>query len=221
MPLVVVVGASRGIGLEFVRQYSAEGWQVHATVRTEADRMRLADLPGVRADIADVLDQASLRAFADGLPGDVDVLILNAGIGSREARLADVDPANWTQVMTVNSLGPLLAARAIEGRIAQGGKVVALSSQMGSIVENRGGAWSYRMSKAALNMGLSSLAIELRPRTIAVAAVHPGWVRTDMGGDQAPLAPEESVRGLRTVIDGLSVERTGSFIDHSGRQIPW
>jgi len=221
MPSVVVIGASRGIGLELAGQYAADGWQVHATVRTEADRDRLSAIDGVEAGIADVLDEASLRGFAAALPGTVDLLVLNAGVGSREAKLADVDAAAWTRVMTVNALGPLLAARAFCDKIVQGGRIAALSSTMGSIGENGGGAWSYRMSKAALNMGLSCLAIELKPRGIAVAALHPGWVRTDMGGEQAPLSPAESVRGLRAVIDSLSVERSGCFLDHAGRTIAW
>jgi len=159
--------------------------------------------------------------MTSGISETVDVLILNAGIGSRESSLAEVKPDEWRQVMTVNALGPLLAARILGERVRQGGKVAALSSRMGSIAENGGGYWSYRMSKAALNMGLSCLAIELKPRDVAVVSLHPGWVKTDMGGEQAPLSPQESVAGMRKVIDGLDMHSTGSFFDYSGKRLPW
>ena len=218
MPSVAIVGASRGIGRELVRQYAADGWRVHASARREADLAALT-AEGATAYRADVTDEASLAAMADAIGSSIDLLVVNAGVGSREHRLDEVDPANWTRVMTVNALGPLLAARTVGSRVRQGGKLVALSSIMGSIADNGGGAWSYRMSKAALNMGFSCLAIELRPRDINVAVLHPGWVRTEMGGDQAPLSPEASVAGLRGVIDALTT--SGGFFDHSGRALAW
>lgn len=218
MPSVAIVGASRGIGREFVRQYSAAGWRVHASARSDADLAELT-ADGATAHRADVTDEPSLAAMAEAMGSAVDVLIVNAGVGSREQRLDEVDPANWARVMAVNALGPLLAARTVGTRVRQGGKLVALTSIMGSIADNGGGAWSYRMSKAALNMGISCLAIELRPRDIDVAVLHPGWVKTDMGGDQAPLSPQESVAGMRAVIDRLTT--SGGFFDYSGRALPW
>lgn len=219
MPCVAVVGASRGIGAEFVRQYLSDGWEVHASARRDAD-LEALKIAGATAHRADVTDEASLAAMAGAIEGALDLLIINAGVGSREPRLADVDPGNWTRVMTINALGPLLAARTVGIKVRQGGTTVALTSVLGSIADNAGGAfWSYRMSKAALNMGMSCLAIELFPRDVKVAVLHPGWVKTAMGGEEAPLSPEESVAGLRQVIAGLT--KTGGFFDNTGKELPW
>ena len=157
MPSVVVVGASRGIGREFVRQYAADGWDVFATVRDAADG---ADAPaGVTMLTADVTDEASLAKVADALP-TVDLLILNAGINVVEGRLADVDATRWGELMQVNALGPLVAARALGPKVRDGGTIAALSSTLGSIQLNSGGGlYSYRMSKAALNAGLKTLSV--------------------------------------------------------------
>lgn len=219
MPCIAVVGASRGIGAEFVRQYLSDGWEVHASARSDAD-LEALKIAGATPHRADVTDEASLAAMADAIEGALDLLIINAGVGSREPRLADVDPANWTRVMTINALGPLLAARTVGIKVRQGGTTVALTSILGSIAENTAGAfWSYRMSKAALNMGMSCLAIELLPRDVKVAVLHPGWVKTAMGGEEAPLSPEESVAGLRQVIAGLT--KSGGFFDNTGKELPW
>ena len=218
MPSVAIVGASRGLGLEFVRQYLADGWTVHASARQDADLEALRAL-GAVAYRTDVTDEASLAAMAAAIEGSLDLLIANAGVGSREPALADVDAVKWTRVMTTNALGPLLVARTLGPKVRQGGTIAALSSILGSIADNDGGSWSYRMSKAALNMGLSCLAIELKPRDIKVIALHPGWVQTDMGGEQAPLQPPESIAGMRRVIAGAS--ESGRFIDYSGKQIAW
>lgn len=221
MPSVVVVGASRGIGREFVAQFLDDGWTVVATARGDADIAALA-AAGATALAADTTDEASLAAVAAAAPGPHDLLILNAGINVREGPLAALDPVKWTQVMAVNALGPLLAARALAGTMRDGGTIVALSSTLGSIGANSGGGlYSYRMSKAALNAGLKNLAIELKPWRIAVAALHPGWAKTDMGGDGAEVAISDSVAGLRKVIAGLSAAQTGSFLDYRGNSLPW
>ncbi|MFC3714194.1 SDR family oxidoreductase [Sphingoaurantiacus capsulatus] len=217
MPSVIIVGASRGLGLEFVRQYRADGWDVHASVRSEEDAAAPREL-GATTHIADITDEASLKAMAGAIGGPVDVMVINAGVGSREVKLDEVDAAEWTRVMTVNALGPLLVARAIGPKVKDGGTIAALSSIMGSIAESGGGAWSYRMSKAALNMGLSNLALELKGRGIKVVTLHPGWVKTDMGGEQAPLEAPESIEGMRKVIASGS---GGAMRDYSGKEIAW
>lgn len=219
MSSVAIVGASRGIGREFVRQYLADGWRVHASARRDGDLDGLK-AAGAVVHQADVNDEASLAAMAAAIDEPLDLLVVNAGVGSFEGRLAAVEPADWTRVMTTNALGPLLVARTVGAKVRDGGKLVALTSLMGSIADNgAGGSWSYRMSKAALNMGFACLAIELRPRRIDVAVIHPGWVRTDMGGDQAPLAPEGSVAGMRQVIGRLAT--SGGFFDYTGKPLPW
>ncbi len=217
MPSVVVVGASRGIGREFATQYAADGWQVTATVRTPDGGLGA----GVTELVADVTDEASLAAAAAALPDGIDLLILNAGVGAREGDLAGIDAANWAQVMAVNGLGPLLAARALLPKVRNGGTVAALSSTLGSIGANSGGGlYTYRMSKAALNAGLKTLAIELKPRQIGVAALHPGWVKTAMGGPMAEVEIADSVTGLRRVIADLGTA-TGVFLDYRGNALPW
>lgn len=218
MPSVAIVGASRGIGAEFVRQYLGDGWQVHASARSDADLEALR-AAGATAHRADVTDEASLGTMAEAIDRALDLLIINAGVGSRERKLDDVDPANWTRVMTINALGPLVAARTVGTKVRQGGTIAALTSMMGSIADNGGSAWSYRMSKAALNMGMSCLSIELKARDVNTVVLHPGWVKTDMGGEQAPLSPDQSVAGMRKVIAELT--GTGGFFDYSGKELPW
>ncbi len=217
MPTVVIVGASRGIGREFVRQYTSAGWQVFGTVRGPAE-----EFDGATVLTADVTDEASLAVAADAVPNGIDLLVLNAGINVHDGGLQTVDARKWAEVMAVNALGALLAARVFGPRLRDGGTIVALSSTLGSIGANSGGGlYSYRMSKAALNAGLKTLAIELKRRQIAVAALHPGWVKTDMGGTGAEVDVGVSVSGLREVIAALTPEHTGVFLDYRGNTLPW
>ena len=218
MPNVAIVGTSRGIGRELVRQYLADGWQVHASVRKAEDA---AGLDAAHIHIADMTDETSLTAMADRIGESLDLVIANAGVGAREMRIADIDPVAWTRVMTVNALGPLLVARTLGLKLKRpGGKFAALTSQLGSIAQNSGGMWAYRMSKAALNMGLANLAVEWKRHDITVSALHPGWVKTDMGGQEAPVMPVDSVAGLRKVIADLNGGGV-HYRDFQGEIIPW
>ncbi len=222
MSKVIVIGASRGIGRGLVEAYAREGWEVIATVRSDDAAAELRSIEGVTALLADTSDEASLTALAATVGAPADVLIVNAGVGATERNLAGIDVATWTQVMTVNALGPLLVARALGASVRDGGSFLALSSLMGSIADNTGGgAYTYRMSKAALNMGLQGLAIEWKRRGIAVAALHPGWVKTEMGGAGAPVEVADSVAGLRRVIAGLVADGRAAFIDYQGKPLPW
>ena len=217
MPHVVIIGASRGIGRELALQYADSGWDVLATVRKDSDAVSLR---GVTAAVADVTDEGALIGLASRVAAPIDVLIVNAGVGSRERSLADVDAKQWRQVMEVNALGPLLVLRALAGKVADGGRVAALSSRMGSIGETSGGSYAYRMSKAALNMGLANFALEQKGR-VAVAALHPGWVKTDMGGPGAQVEIADSAAGLRTVIASLAPGVKARFVDYRGETIGW
>ena len=224
MPEIVIVGASRGIGLEFVRQYAADGWRVHAICRKPADTASVQALGRtVTGHVADVTDETSLAAVASSFEAPIDTLIVNAGITAHEFKLADVVPRDWLRVMETNALGPMLAARVFAPRMRQpGSRVVALSSIMGSVGDNSGGAyWSYRMSKAALNMAMRNLAIELGSAGIIACPLHPGWVKTSMGGEGAQVEPEDSVRGLRRVIETLDMPKSGRFWDFRGEELPW
>ncbi|QXQ06102.1 SDR family NAD(P)-dependent oxidoreductase [Sphingosinicellaceae bacterium] len=221
MPRAIVIGASRGIGHELARVYAADGWEVIATVRRPEDGAALEALAGVEVAVADITDEASLVALA-GRPGTIDLVVVNAGVGSREAGLDALDPAEWTRVMAVNALGPLLAAQALANSLKDGGSFVALSSMMGSIGGNSGGgSYSYRMSKVALNMALMNLAIAWKARRIAVAAIHPGWVKTAIGGAGAPVEVADSVAGMRTIIAGLTPTGRARFLDYRGNRLDW
>ena len=221
MPRAIIVGASRGIGRELARSYGADGWEVVATVRNASDQGALDAFAGVSTGLADMTDDASLRLLALQAGGELfDLVIVNAGVGSKERSLDVLDPAEWTRVMTVNALGPLRVARQLDGRLKSGGSFVALSSLMGSIAGNSGGgSYSYRMSKAALNMGLQNLALTWPGR--AVAALHPGWVKTEMGGAGAPTEIADSVAGMRRVIAALKPGGRARFIDYRGNRLDW
>ena len=219
MPRAIIVGASRGIGHELARSYGADGWDVVATARSEADRARLAALPGVTAALADITDEASLAALA-AIAGTVDLIVVSGGVGSREANLDALDPDEWKRVMTVNALGPLLAARTLGPCLTPHGSFVALSSSMGSIGGNSGGgSFSYRMSKAALNMGLQTLALSWPGQS--VVALHPGWVKTVLGGAGAPVEVADSVAGMRRVIAALKPGGRARFLDYRGNRLDW
>ena len=218
MPAAIIVAASRGIGRALALAYAADGWRVVATVRRQADGDAL---PGVHVAVADITDGAALQAVADDA-GPVDLVLVCAGVLPSEPNLGAVDPRIWTHAMATNALGPLLAAQAFSANLVEGGRFVALSSSMGSIGGNTGGgAYSYRMSKAALNMGLANLAIEWRRRGIAVAALHPGWVKTAMGGAGASVEIADSVAGLRRVIGGLEGGGPARFLDYRGNRVEW
>ncbi|WP_419813812.1 SDR family oxidoreductase [Glacieibacterium sp.] len=218
MPRVIIIGASRGIGLELARQYAGAGWEVLATVRRDAD---LPEIAGVTGAVADMLDEDSLAKVAAQAGSGWDVLIVNAGVNVVDTNLASLVADDWTRVMTTNALGPMLVARQLGGAVKDGGTIAALSSTMGSITQGGGGYYAYRMSKAALNMGLMNLSQELRPRRIKVVALHPGWVKTDMGGASAAVEIPDSVSGLRRVIDTLPGGKAAQYLDYQGAVLPW
>ncbi len=223
----VVTGANRGIGLEFVKQLTARGEEVDAGVRDPegAPELRALVQPGVRLRVhrLDVTDDASVAAFAEQLPpSPVEVLVNNAGVSGVKGG-EPIDPGDILRVFNVNAVGPLRVVRALLPRLRAGKakKIVNLTSQLGSIAEASGGRHAYRMSKAALNMATRLLAEDLRGEGFRTVALHPGWVQTRMGGSAAPVPPEQSVRGLLQIIDGLTADQSGRTFDFQGREIPW
>lgn len=224
MPTVLITGAGRGLGYEFARQYAADGWKVIGTVRNAKAKAALAKL-GVDAPIADVADRKSIARLAEDLDDTpIDVLICNAGIyGPRHQTFGKLDYAAWDEVLRVNLFGTTAVAEALLENVAASERkvMVMMSSRLGSIAESRGGDYLYASSKAALNMIGKALSVVLAKRGITVVSVTPGWVRTDMGGKSAPLAPETSIRGLRKVIADLSPEKSGGFFSYDGSVVAW
>ncbi|OYQ34227.1 short-chain dehydrogenase [Niveispirillum lacus] len=226
MPTVVITGANRGIGLEFARQYSADGWSVIATIRDLAQPGGLSELPGVELQALSVDDPASIAAFGTALAGrSIDLLINNAGIMGPDLPAQSrngIDAEGWLLAMKVNALAPLLIAQALKPLMAAGAKVATVSSQLGSITENEtGGMYAYRASKAAINMGNRSLAADWRDDGVTCIVLHPGWVQTDMGGPKAPVVPADSVAGMRRIIAAATASDSGAFFAFDGRRIPW
>lgn len=219
MPTVLITGAARGLGLEFAQQYSADGWDVIATARKASPEL---EATGARIEALDMSDFDAVAGFGDRIDGPIDLLIANAGqIGPLEAGSA-ADAAGWSELLKVNTIAPLLLAQALLPKLAETrGKAVAISSKMGSIDDAAAGYIPYRSSKTALNMAWHVLALEQQSSGVAMAVLNPGWVATDMGGPSAPLTPKDSIAGMRLVIDGLTIDQTGSFLDHTGDVIAW
>jgi NAD(P)-dependent dehydrogenase (short-subunit alcohol dehydrogenase family) len=219
MSTFVITGANRGIGLELCRQLAGRGDEVTAVCRNAG-----ADLPGLGVRIidgVDVTDGDSLAALAaDFEPRSVDVLVNNAGVLERDD-LGEVDPAALRRQFEVNAIAPLQVTRALLERLSDAAKVAIITSRMGSIGDNSSGAYyGYRMSKAAVNMAGASLAVDLRPRGVAVALLHPGMVATDMtGGNGIPVS--ESAEGLIARLDELDLSNTGTFWHANGEALPW
>ncbi len=227
MPSVLITGANRGLGLEFARQYADDGWRVFATCR---DPGHAADLKWLKGDIRvhalDIGDFDAIDRLARELRGEaIDVLINNAGVyGSGPQSLMALDYDDWAKVLRIDCMAQVQMARAFLDHVAKSQRkvIVAVTSKMGSIDDNTsGGSYVYRSAKAALNMAYKSLAIDLAPRGIVAAVIHPGWVQTDMGGSGAPTRVEASVSGMRRVIQGLTPDMAGRFWGHDGAEIPW
>ena len=218
MPTVLITGANRGLGLEFVRQYAADGWSVLAAVRSPDDT---AELKGddIRVEQLDMADAAAVSGFGARLDGPLDLLIANAGMtGPPDATDADGAKA-WLDTFAVNTIAPYLLAQAVLQQVcAANGKLVAISTQMSSLAQSNGGYLTYRSSKVALNMAWRNLALAYPE--LACATLHPGWVKTRMGGDAAPLQPVDSIAGMRRVIADLAPGRA-ELINYDGAAIPW
>lgn len=229
MTTVLIAGANRGLGLEFVKQYAADGATVIAGCRdpdAASDLKALADQGDGKITIhaLDVGDDGSVAAFKSAV-GDtpIDIFVANAGVyGGQQQSFGEVDFEGWLKTLNVNTLGPVRLAQAFADNVAAAkGKLIAITSQMGSTAESSGGYFAYRSSKAGLNMAFKGVALQLKDRGVVTAVFHPGWVQTDMGGKAAPLTPPDSISGMRKVIAGLTDADNGGFRDYSGKVLPW
>ena len=239
MATVLVTGAGRGLGLEFVRQYAADGWKVIATARHPARSAGLEALTQaadgrIRVFALDVADREAIEALGERLAGTtIDVLINNAGTmgaqsfagqGMQAQRFGHLDYDDWEHTFRINTLAPLKMAETFVEHVAasEQKKIVTLSTVIASIASNTlGGLYAYRSTKAGVNAIVRSMALDLARRGIIAVPLHPGWAATEMGGPNAPLRPQHSVAGMRQVIAGLSKEKSGRFWQYDGKELPW
>ena len=226
MSRVLITGASRGIGAELARQYAAAGDEVIACVRDPDAAPGLADLDGAvevrQMDTGDPASIANARAAIGD--GPIDVLINNAGaVGGMRQSIDDLDLEEWHHTFDVNTIGPLLIARAFKSNLAASGdgKLMTVTSQLAASTWPMGGMYLYSTSKAAVNKAVQALALDWKDEPITVALVHPGWVRTDMGGPNAAIGADESAAGIRAVIGRLNKADSGKFYKWDGDIHPW
>ncbi len=234
MSTVLITGSNSGLGLEFARQYANENWRVVATCRRPEAADDLKSLAGdieVRAlDVADFDAVDRLAADLDGTP--IDILILNAGRTKRPQGIGNMDYDIFAEIFRINTMAPLKIAEALVENVAasEQKKIIGISSRLGSITfataadrtfDLRGPYYPYRVTKAALNMVMRTMAAELEPSGILTASLCPGWVRTRMGGDNATYSTAESVGWMRRIIDRLTPENSGAFFSHEGEKYPF
>jgi NAD(P)-dependent dehydrogenase (short-subunit alcohol dehydrogenase family) len=217
MAKVLITGANRGIGFEFARQYWSDGWEVIATVRNSSPELDAID---VRVERLDLSDEDAVAAFPDKIER-LDLFIANAGTNHPMNADGPQNGRDWQRMMMINAIAPYQLGHALLPKIADGGKMIAISSGMGSIGENSGGWIPYRTSKAALNMAWSSLALEARKRGVSCVILSPGWVKTRMGGAGAEISAQKSVGDMRALIDKLTIADTGKFLRRNGSKLPW
>ncbi len=226
METVLITGANRGLGLEFARQYAEAGWEVIATCRDPADAPALNAVQGAVAvhqlDVTDLEAIDALGRRLDGVP--LDVVIACAGVMGPRGPAETVSLEEWLEAFLINCIAPVRLALATRPLLKLGAqrKLIAITSKMGSIGDGPGGGFTpYRTSKAALNMAWANLAREVAGDEITACVLHPGWVRTRMGGDGAALEPSQSIAEMRALIERLTLEQSGGFFNYRGDPIPW
>jgi len=230
MNTILITGSNRGIGLELVRQYADENWHVFACCRSPKDASALQELAGSKDNISvhalDVSDSQQIAALASELKDTpIDILFNNAGIyGPYDANFGNTDEQQWLECFSINTISPMKVTEAFVSHVAnsQLKTIASMSSKMASMADNgSGGSYLYRSSKAALNAVMTSVAIDLKPRGIKVTIMHPGWVKTDMGGPNAEISTHTCVAQLKKILNELTLETSGSFFEIDGSIIPW
>jgi len=230
MATVFITGANRGLGLEFVKQYAQQGHNVIACSRNFSQATELSQLATLHTNIQlhelNVMDENQITELTTVFKNQpIDVLIHNAGVGGFQCeKLGGMDQKGWIEVLTVNTVSPMLITQALLANIlaSKAKTIIGLTSILASIDDNSsGGRYSYRASKAALNQIIKSLACELSDDGVKAAVIHPGWVKTEMGGADGKITPAQSITGMMKVIENLQTKHSGSFFVYDGKQLPW
>ena len=224
MTTIMITGASRGLGLEFARQFYNEECRVIATCRSPKDANELNAIGDIDVHALDVTDDKSVTTLADKLRGEnIDILINNAGVIGQRDGFGRIDYDIWAETMDTNVFGPMRVAEAFRDNVMNSEKkqMIFITSRMGSITEAVPNAYVYRSSKAALNMAVKCLSAELGEQGLIAVLFHPGHVQTDMGGQAAPVTPQKSIEGMKNQIVALTHDDNGRFLSYDGRQIPW
>lgn len=233
MPTAVITGTNRGLGLEMLRQYAEDGWTVYALNRSRSDALNaLAGKHAVHLIDTSLTDDEELRGAVAKIDADsIDLLVNNAGTmgngsvseeGMEYQKFGTFDRQEWHDVFDINVFTPMALTELLADKLSGGGKVVTISSMLGSNAMNAfGKLYAYRASKASVNSLMKSLGVNLKERGIVCIAVHPGWVQTDMGGPNAEVSPENSVTGLRKLIGELTKKHAGGFFDYKGKALPY
>ena len=221
---VLITGANRGIGLALAKEFKSKGYDVIGTARTPDEAKDLKDT-GATVMQLDVTDVKSIQALATALKDrKIDILVNNAGISGKSGSIATIDIDALEKTLMVNVLGPMRVTQALLPNVKAGSRktIVNITSILGSISNNTGGSYyGYRESKAALNMFTRSIAAELKGDGFTCIAMHPGWVRTDMGGPNATLSPEDSASGIVKVVEGLKQADSGGYVQWDGKKLEW
>ena len=225
MPIAVVTGANRGIGAEWVNQLLEKGWTVYAGYRKNLDKLEHVSDSNLFIHQLDVKSNQSVVNFCNQVEGPIDLLVNNAGVGDgRWQKLEDIDDKWSLDVLDINAIGPVRMVQALYGKMSHDKltKVAMISSLMGSIDDCKSGrSYAYRASKSALNMFTMAMKNEAKENNITFAILHPGWVKTDMGGSLAPVTMFESVDGMMKVLESQTLENSGRFIQFDGEILPW
>ena len=230
MTNVVITGANRGLGLGFVKNYLGKNVDVVSTTRDLKSSKELLDLKEKFPNNLEIFELDLLKESAGNILANflgerpIDILINNAGVGSTNQHFEAVSPKPWLEVLKVNLIAPLMITQSIINNVKKGSdkKIYFLSSQLGSIGDNTsGGMYIYRSSKTGLNQVVKSLSVDLKAQGITVVSLHPGWVKTDMGGPNAPVSIDESIEGMTQVIHTTDIRDTGRFLNYDGKELPW
>lgn len=230
MPTTLITGVNRGIGLELLRQYAADNWQVIGTCRDLTNATEAIALAEASEHVAlhelDVTDDAAVTALAEKLSGTtIDVLILNAGVmGQDSVKLGELQSEDFRNVLNVNVVAQAMCLQAFARHVSASERriIVGMGSFLGSMGLNAdGGLYSYRAAKAGMHAIMVSASQDLRKHGVTAIVMHPGWVQTDMGGQDATISCETSVTGMRTVIDGLTPKDSGRFLSYAGEEMAW